>query len=118
MTNVIDITRFLTSGQRKRMDQQLAALEKETGVKLRVLCQRWGSDAPPVHRPLSEPGLTHTWSPLHLDSPTQCSYPDTPGLAIKDYWGVDDKTVVLVADKGPSDSRQIATRECSRVAQS
>ena len=73
-TNVIDLTRFLTSGQVKKMDSQLAALEKDTGVKLRVLCQ---------------------------------AYPETPGLAIKEYWGLDDKSIVLVADKGSKGTANI-----------
>lgn len=49
--------RFLTSGEITKLDKKLAALEKDTGFKVRVLCQQ---------------------------------YPNTPGLAIKDYWKLDD----------------------------
>jgi|UniRef100_A0A8J9T7L0 hypothetical protein len=70
--NVIQTEKFLTSGQAKRMNDLLVALERDTGFRVRVLCQ---------------------------------SYPNTPGLAIRDYWDLgkegqkDDKYVVLVVDQ-------------------
>jgi len=70
--NVIQTEKFLTSGQAKRMNELLTALERDTGFRVRVLCQ---------------------------------SYPNTPGLAIRDYWDLgkegqkDDKYVVLVVDQ-------------------
>jgi len=70
--SVIQVEKFLTSGQAKRMNQQLTALERDTGYRVRVLCQ---------------------------------AYPQTPGLAIRDYWDLgqegqkDDKYVVLVVDQ-------------------
>ena len=51
--NVIQTEKFLTSGQVRRMDAMLTSLEKDTGFRVRVLCQ---------------------------------NYPNTPGLAIRDYW--------------------------------
>ncbi|GMP50358.1 hypothetical protein CsSME_00017007 [Camellia sinensis var. sinensis] len=64
-STVIDVAGFLSDGQEKRISQEIADIEKDTGFKLRVLAQ---------------------------------NYPDTPGLAIKDYWQVDDRTVIFVAD--------------------
>ncbi|KAK7277520.1 hypothetical protein RJT34_22534 [Clitoria ternatea] len=64
-STVIDVAGFLSDGQEKRLAQEIAALEADTGYKLRVLAQ---------------------------------NYPDTPGLAVKDFWQVDDRTVVFVAD--------------------
>jgi hypothetical protein len=72
-TNVIQTEKFLTPGQARRMNDLLIALERDTGFRLRVLCQ---------------------------------AYPNTPGLAIKEYWSVggidgqkDDKYIVLVVDQ-------------------
>lgn len=70
--NVIQTEKFLTSGQAKRLDKMMVNLEKDTGFRLRVLCQ---------------------------------NYPNTPGLAIRDYWSLgkedqkDDKYIVLVVDQ-------------------
>eukprot|EP00884_Botryococcus_braunii_P001185 jgi/Botrbrau1/11067/Bobra.0302s0009.1 len=62
---VIDVAGFLTPGEERRISLELENLERDTGIKLRVLAQ---------------------------------NYPETPGLAIKDFWKVDDNTVVFVAD--------------------
>ncbi|GAV69631.1 Repair_PSII domain-containing protein [Cephalotus follicularis] len=64
-TSVIDVAGFLSDGQEKRLAQEIADIEKDTGFKLRLLAQ---------------------------------NYPETPGLAIKDFWQVDDRTIVFVAD--------------------
>eukprot|EP00903_Cladosiphon_okamuranus_P013970 g12991.t1 len=71
-TNVIDLVSMLTKGQAKRINKQLEDLEKATGYRLRLLCQK---------------------------------YPETPGLAVKDYWKVDDKTIVMVVDSGDDDRK-------------
>jgi hypothetical protein len=70
--NVIQTEKYLTSGQTRRLNDMLASLEKDTGFRVKVLCQ---------------------------------NYPNTPGLAIRDYWSVgkedqkDDNYVVLVVDQ-------------------
>ena len=64
---VLDVAGYLTKGDVSRLTSEVRNLEKDTGIKLRVLAQ---------------------------------AYPNTPGLAVKDYWNVDDDTVVFVADPG------------------
>lgn len=64
---VVDVAGTLTKSQVARLTAEVQRLEKETGVRLRVLAQ---------------------------------AYPNTPGLAVRDYWAVDDDTVVYVSDSG------------------
>ncbi|WIA32609.1 hypothetical protein OEZ86_003412 [Tetradesmus obliquus] len=64
-TPVIDVAGFLTPSEEKRIASTVAALEQDTGFRLRVLSQ---------------------------------NYPETPGLAIREFWGVDDTSIVFVAD--------------------
>ncbi|KAG9441740.1 hypothetical protein H6P81_017594 [Aristolochia fimbriata] len=64
-TPVIDVAGFLSTGQEKRLIEEIENIEKDTGFKLRVLAQ---------------------------------NYPETPGLAVRDFWQVDDRTIVFVAD--------------------
>merc|ERR1719203_2788002 len=61
--NVIQVEKFLTTGQAKRMNDLLTNLERDTGFRVRVLCQ---------------------------------AYPQTPGLAIRDYWSLGKEVSVLV----------------------
>ncbi|CAN0425871.1 unnamed protein product, partial [Ectocarpus fasciculatus] len=84
-TNVIDLVSMLTKGQIKRINKQLEDLEKATGYRLRLLCQK---------------------------------YPETPGLAVKDYWKVDDKTIVMVVDSGDDDRKSGAGEGLSRTLDS
>ena len=64
---VIDVAGYLGKSDVARLTREVENLERDTGLKLRVLAQ---------------------------------AYPRTPGLAVKEYWGVDDDTVVFVADPG------------------
>jgi len=78
-TPVIDVAGFLTDGEEARLRARVENLEKDTGVKLRVLAQ---------------------------------NYPETPGLAIKEFWGVDDDTVVFVADPNTGNILNVRCTHC------
>lgn len=65
VTPVIDLERWLPAAVERSLCREIQALDRRTGVKVRVLTQR---------------------------------YPQTPGKAVVPYWGVDERTIVVVAD--------------------
>ncbi len=72
---VIQTEKFLTAGQVRRMDALLTGLEKDTGFRVRVLCQ---------------------------------NYPNTPGLAIRDYWDLGKE----VSERSMMDSSSFSSSSC------
>ena len=79
----IDLMKFLTSGEITKLDKKLAQLEKDTGFKVRVLCQQ---------------------------------YPNTPGLAIKDYWKLDDNVRARTGPMGAPAQAEPPDRRPTRRA--
>lgn len=78
--------------QEKRLAQEIASLEKDTGYKLRVLAQNY-PDTPGIKsvKPCSSILLS-------CDAKNDCPFHFSLGLAIRDFWSVDDNTIVFVAD--------------------
>jgi len=61
---VLDLANLLTVGEEQHLNQQLAALEQDTGWKLRLLTQ----------------------------------FDQSPGRQVKEYWDLNEKSVLMVAD--------------------
>ena len=78
---VLDLAAQLSESQETRLDEQLQALERDTGWKLRVLTQ----------------------------------FDKSPGRQVKDYWGLDENSVLMVAD--PRGGNLLAFNVGDRVRQ-
>ena len=114
-------TRVRPRVQEARISQRVEGLERDTGVKLRVLAQNYpetpgavqaGSRTPCPHKPAKHnllppsrgsPSCLPAYLPAAVPGPRPAHpvadlYLSLAGLAIRDYWGVDADTVVFVAD--------------------
>ncbi|MEN9220768.1 MAG: TPM domain-containing protein, partial [Thermostichales cyanobacterium GMQP_bins_62] len=61
---VLDLANLLTDGEEQHLNEQLAAMERDTGWKLRLLTQ----------------------------------FDQSPGRQVKEYWDLNEKSVLMVAD--------------------
>lgn len=84
--------------QEKRLAQEISALEKDTGYKLRVLAQNY-PDTPGLWSPSWHTLRAHSrlWL-MKWKLEAEIMYCYYAGLAVKNFWQVDDSTVVFVAD--------------------
>jgi hypothetical protein len=75
-TTVIDTANFLTKGQEKKVVTAISDLEKKTGYKLRLLCQRYSSLLWIYHARY----MSKLWTYCFVHS-----YPNTPGIGKKSF---------------------------------
>ena len=77
------------AAQENRLKTEIASIEKDTGLKLRFLAQNYPQTP-------GEPWCTEE----QRRRLSEGAVPDlfVAGLAIRDFWKVDDMTVVFVAD--------------------
>jgi hypothetical protein len=68
-SSVIDVANFLTKGQEKKVVSSIDTLQKSTGYKLRVLCQRWVQAYALINKTLGSSFPTPCFSSL-ISSPS------------------------------------------------
>jgi len=109
--NVIQVEKFLTKGQEKKVNAMLTSLEKDTGFRVKLLCQAYPRTPGESICFCIRQGSFLRRSLYHMSSKStnitllSQNLGQTEGLAIRDYWDLgtetqkDDKYVVLVADE-------------------
>lgn len=89
--NVFKPRWLLINLQERRIAQEIASIERDTGFKLRVLAQNYPDTPGTVQCRIQD-------LVIHLIQNIDWHFHFPAGLAIKDFWNVDDQTIVFVAD--------------------